>query len=186
MPPKRESIQQKISRIRPPRVHITYDVETGGAMEMKELPFVVGVMGDFSGNPAEALPRVRDRKFVQVDRDNFDQVMAGMKPRLVMRVPNKLSEQGGTMSVEVNFRETEDFHPDKLVQQIEPLRKLVELRQNLNDLLTKMDGNDKLGDLLEEILRNADTQKLLGAELGLETAPDGAPEASGSESKKEE
>ena len=185
MPPKRESIQQKISRIRPPRVHITYDVEVGGAMEMKELPFVVGVMGDFSGNPADPLPRVRDRKFVQVDRDNFDQVMAGMKPRLLMRVPNKLSEEGGTMSVEVNFRETEDFHPDRLVQQIEPLRKLVELRQNLNDLLAKMDGNDRLGDLLQEILRNADTQKLLGAELGLESSSGDAPETSGETPAKE-
>jgi type VI secretion system protein ImpB len=183
MPPKRESIQQKISRIRPPRVHITYDVEVGGAIEMKELPFVVGVMGDLSGNPAEPLPRVRDRKFVQVDRDNFDQVMAGAKPRLVMRVPNKMSEEGGTMSVELNFKETEDFHPDHLVQQVEPLKKLIELRQNLNDLLAKIDGNDKLGDLLEEILRNADTQKQLGAELGLESSSADAP---GDEAKKEE
>jgi len=183
MPPKRESIQQKISRIRPPRVHITYDVEVGGATEMKELPFVVGVMGEFTGNPADPLPRVRDRKFVQVDRDNFDQVMAGMKPRLVMRVPNKLSPEGGTMSVELNFRETEDFHPDRLANQIEPLRKLVELRQNLNDLLAKMDGNDRLGDLLEEILKNAETQKLLGAELGLEPAAVEAPESA---DKKEE
>jgi type VI secretion system protein ImpB len=184
MPPKRESIQQKISRIRPPRVHITYDVEVGGANETKELPFVVGVMGDFTGNPAEQLPRVRDRKFVQVDRDNFDQVLAGMKPRLVMRVPNKLSPEGGTMSVELNFRETDDFHPDRLAQQIEPLKKLVELRQNLNDLLAKMDGNDRLGDLLEEILQNADTQKLLGAELGLEPSAGEISESSG-ENKEE-
>jgi len=182
MPPKRESLQQKISRIRPPRVHITYDVEVGGATETKELPFVVGVLGEFSGNPAEPLPRVRDRKFVQVDRDNFDNVMTGMKPRLVMRVPNKLSPEDGTMSVELNFSETEDFHPDRLVQQIEPLRRLVELRQSLNDLLAKMDGNDRLGDLLEEILQNADTQKLLGAELGLEASD--AAESAGE--KKEE
>jgi type VI secretion system protein ImpB len=185
MPPKRESLQQKISRIRPPRVHITYDVEVGGASETKELPFVVGVMGEFTGNPAEPLPRVRDRKFVQVDRDNFDNVMAGMKPRLVMRVPNKLSPEGGTMSVELNFRETEDFHPDRLANQVEPLRKLVELRQNLNDLLAKMDGNDRLGDLLEEILQNADAQKMLGAELGLgESSTGEASESSGD--KKEE
>jgi type VI secretion system protein ImpB len=184
MPPKRESLQQKISRIRPPRVHITYDVEIGGATETKELPFVVGVMGEFTGNPAEPLPRVRDRKFVQIDRDNFDDVMAGMKPRLVMRVPNRLSPEGGTMSVELNFSETEDFHPDRLANQIEPMRKLVELRQNLNDLLAKMDGNDRLGDLLEEILQNADTQKLLGAELGLEPSSSEASESSGD--KKEE
>jgi type VI secretion system protein ImpB len=176
---KKESIQQKIGRIRPPRVHITYDVEIGGAMVMKELPFVVGVMGDFSGQPAEALPPVRDRKFVQVDRDNFDQVLAGMKPRLVLRVPNKLSQTGGSMSVELNFESLDDFHPDKLVQQVEPLRKLVELRQNLNDLLAKMDGNEKLGNILEDIMNNSEAQKQLGAALGIE-------EPAGGDGKKEE
>lgn len=165
---KKESIQQKIGRIRPPRVHITYDVEIGGAMVLKELPFVVGVTGDFSGQPAEALPPVRDRKFVQIDRDNFDQVLAGMKPRLVLRVPNKLSESGGSMSVELNFESLSDFHPDNLAQQVEPLRKLVELRQNLNDLLAKMDGNEKLGNILEEIMNNTDSQKQLGVALGIE------------------
>lgn len=157
--PKRESIQQKISRIRPPRVHITYDVEVGGAIEMKELPFVVGVLGDFSGKPIDALPRVRDRKFVQVDRDNFDQVLAGMKPRLAYQVENKLSEGGGKLGIELNFREIEDFTPDRVVQQVEPLRKLVELRQNLSDLLAKMDGNDKLANLLQEVINNPDAVK---------------------------
>lgn len=176
---KKESIQQKISRIRPPRVHITYDVEVGGAMVMKELPFVVGVLGDFSGQPADALPPVRDRKFVQIDRDNFDQVLFGMKPRLVLRVPNKLSEDGGSMSVELKFDSLSDFHPDNLVQQVEPLRKLVELRQNLNDLLAKMDGNEKLGNILEDIMNNAEAQKQLGAALGIETP------ASGEEKKEE-
>jgi len=170
---KKESIQQKIGRIRPPRVHITYDVEVGGAMVMKELPFVVGVMGDFSGQPAEGLPPVRDRKFVQIDRDNFDQVLAGMKPRLVLRVPNKLSEEGGSMSVELKFEKLDDFHPDNLVQQVEPLRKLVELRQNLNDLLAKMDGNEKLGNILEDIMNNTDAQKQLGAALGIEETANG-------------
>jgi type VI secretion system protein ImpB len=176
---RKESVQQKLGRIRPPRVHITYDVEIGGAMVMKELPFVVGVMGDFSGMPAEALPPVRDRKFVQVDRDNFDDVLAGMKPRLVLRVPNKLSEDGGSMSVELQFDKLDDFHPDNLVQQVEPLRKLVELRQNLNDLLAKMDGNEKLGNILEDIMNNTDAQKQLGAALGIEEAE------SGEESKEE-
>ncbi|HEU0177505.1 MAG TPA: type VI secretion system contractile sheath small subunit [Blastocatellia bacterium] len=170
---KKESIQQKIGRIRPPRVHITYDVEVGGAMVMKELPFVVGVMGDFSGQPAEGLPPVRDRKFVQIDRDNFDQVLAGMKPRLVLRVPNKLSEEGGSMSVELKFEKLDDFHPDNLVQQVEPLRKLVELRQNLNDLLAKMDGNEKLGNILEDIMNNTEAQKQLGAALGIEETANG-------------
>jgi type VI secretion system protein ImpB len=176
---KKESIQQKISRIRPPRVHITYDVEVGGAMVMKELPFVVGVLGDFSGQPADALPPVRDRKFVQIDRDNFDQVLFGMKPRLVLRVPNRLSEGGGSMSVELKFENLDDFHPDNLVQQVEPLRKLIELRQNLNDLLAKMDGNEKLGNILEDIMNNAEAQRQLGAALGIETP------ASGEEKKEE-
>jgi type VI secretion system protein ImpB len=165
--PKRESVQQKISRIRPPRVHISYEVETGGAIEMKELPFVVGVLGDFSGKPADPLPRVRDRKFVEIDRDNFDGVLAGMKPRLQMGVENKLNNDGGKLAVELNFRGMEDFEPDKVVQQVEPLRRLVEARRNLSDLLAKMDGNDKLGELLEDVLSNADRQKELGEALGV-------------------
>lgn len=165
--PKRESVQQKISRIRPPRVHISYEVETGGAIEMKELPFVVGVLGDFSGKPVDPLPRVRDRKFVEIDRDNFDSVLAGMKPRLQMGVENKLSNDGGKLAVELNFRSMEDFEPDQVVQQVEPLRRLVEARRNLSDLLAKMDGNDKLGELLEDVLNNADAQKQLGDALGV-------------------
>jgi type VI secretion system protein ImpB len=164
--PKRESIQQKISRIRPPRVHISYEVETGGAIEMKELPFVVGVLGDFSGKPVDPLPRVRDRKFVEIDRDNFDGVLAGMKPRIQMGVENKLNNDGGKIAVELNFRNMEDFEPDQVVQQVEPLRRLVEARRNLSDLLAKMDGNDKLGELLEDVLNNADAQKQLGDALG--------------------
>lgn len=171
--PKKESIQQKISRIRPPRVHITYDVEVGGAIELKELPFVVGVLGDFSGMPEEALPRLRDRKLVEIDRDNFDSVLAGMKPRLAYKVDNKLSDDGSQLGVELKFREMDDFTPDQLVQQVEPLKKLVELRQNLSDLLAKTDGNDKLGDLLADVLKNSDAQKKLGEELGIESSGEG-------------
>jgi type VI secretion system protein ImpB len=167
--PKKESIQQKISRVRPPRVHITYDVEVGGAIEMKELPFVVGVLGDFTGQPEEALPRLRDRKFVEVDRDNFDEALAGMKPHLALRVDNKLADDDSKLSVELRFKELADFDPDQLVQQVEPLRRLVELRQNLSDLLAKTDGNDKLGDLLQDVLQNTDKQKQLGSALGLES-----------------
>ena len=171
--PKKESIQQKINRIRPPRVHITYDVEVGGAIEMKELPFVLGVLGDFSGNPEEALPRLRDRKFVDIDRDNFDDVLAGMKPRLVTKVDNKLQDDGSQLGVELKFRSISDFEPDQLVQQVEPLRKLVELRQNLSDLLAKTDGNDKLGDLLQTVLQSTDDQKKLGQELGIDLSAEG-------------
>src|SRR5215470_10649229 len=123
--PKRESVHQKLKRVRPPRVHITYDVELGGAIELKELPFVVGVLGDFSGKPEEPLPRVKDRKFVEVDRDNFNQVLAGMKPRVTLRVDNKLSNDDSKMRVELRFNSIEDFEPDNLVQQVEPLRQLV-------------------------------------------------------------
>lgn len=164
---KRESIQQKISRIRPPRVHISYEVETGGAVEMKELPFVAGVLGDFSGKPIDPLPRLRDRKFVEIDRDNFDGVLAGMKPRLTLAVDNKLANDGSKLGVELNFRKMDDFHPDQIAQQVEPLRRLVEARRNLSDLLAKMDGNDKLGALLEDVLNNADAQKQLGEALGV-------------------
>jgi type VI secretion system protein ImpB len=165
--PKRESIQQKISRIRPQRVHITYEVETGGAIEMKELPFVVGVLADLSGKPEDPLPRVRDRKFVDIDRDNFDSVLAGMKPRLSYQVENKLQNDGSKLGVELKFQSMEDFNPDNVVQQVDPLRKLVEARRNLSDLLAKMDGNDKLGDLLTDVLGNTDAQKQLGDQLGV-------------------
>lgn len=165
--PKRESVQQKIARIRPPRVQITYDVETGGAIEMKELPFIVGVLGDYVGKPEEALPALKNRKFVEIDRDNFDQVLSGMKPRLAYTVDNKIQEDGSKIGVELKFNKLEDFEPDNLVQQVEPLRKLVDARKKLNDLLSKMDGNDKLEEILTDLMANADKQKEISSELGL-------------------
>ena len=140
----RESLQKKLDRVRPPRVQITYDVEVGDAIEMKELPFVLGVMGDFVGKPEEALPGLKQRKFVEIDPDNFNAVLAGMKPRLAYTIENKLQDDGSKMGVELNFKNIEDFEPDQIVQQVEPLRKLVEARQKLSDLRSKMDGNDKL------------------------------------------
>ena len=171
--PKKESIQQKLKRVRPPRVQITYDVEIGGAMELKELPFVVGVMGDFSGQPAQELPRVKDRKIIEIDRDNFDQVLAGMTPRLAMRVDNKLSNDDSKLNVELRFNSLQDFEPDNLVQQVEPLRQLVEARQKLRDLLSKTDGNNKLEELLGNIMQNTNAQKQLAASLGLNTEKKG-------------
>jgi len=165
--PKKESLQHKIDRVRPPRVQITYDVEIGNAIELKELPFVVGVMGDFVGKPEEPLPAFKNRKFVEIDPDNFDQVMAGMSPRLAYTVENKLQDNGSKMGVELKFNSIEDFEPDKVVQQVEPLRKLVEARQKLSDLLSKMDGNDKLESMLEDIMSNADKQKQLSDALGI-------------------
>jgi type VI secretion system protein ImpB len=165
--PKKESIQQKISRIRPPRVQITYDVETGGAIEMKELPFVVGVLGDFSGKPEEALPAIKNRKMVEIDRDNFDQVLAGMKPRVAYNVDNRLQEDGSKVGIDLKFNKIDDFEPDSIVQQVDPLRKLVEARQKLSDLLSKMDGNEKLENILNEVIADASKQKELGDALGI-------------------
>ncbi len=166
--PKKESLQHKLERVRPPRVNITYDVEVGGAIELKELPFVVGVLGDFVGKPEEPLPALKNRKFVEIDPDNFNQVMAGMKPRLAYSVDNKLQDDGSKMGVELKFNSIEDFEPDNIVQQIDPLRKLVEARQKLSDLRSKMDGNDKLESMLEDIISNSDKQKQLSDTLGLD------------------
>ncbi len=166
--PKKESLQHKLERVRPPRVNITYDVEVGGAIELKELPFVIGVMGDFVGKPEEPLPVLKNRKFVEIDPDNFNQVLAGMKPRLAYTVDNKMQDDGGKMGVELKFNNIEDFEPDNVVQQVEPLRKLVEARQKLSDLRSKIDGNDKLESMLEDIISSADKQKELSDTLGLD------------------
>lgn len=166
--PKKESLQHKLDRVRPPRVQITYDVEIGGAIELKELPFVIGVMGDFVGKPEEPLPALKNRKFVEIDADNFNQVLSGMKPRLAFSVDNKLQDDGSKMGVELKFNNIEDFEPDNLVQQVEPLRKLVEARQKLADLRSKMDGNEKLENLLNDVISDADKQKELSDALGLQ------------------
>ena len=166
--PKKESLQHKLDRVRPPRIQITYDVEIGDAIEMKELPFVVGVLGDFAGKPEEALPALKDRKFVEIDPDNFNQVLAGMKPRVAFNVENKLQDDGSKMGVDLRFSSIEDFEPDNIVQQVEPLRKLVEARQKLSDLRSKMDGNDKLESILQDIISNSDKQKELSDQLNIE------------------
>ncbi len=168
--PTKESLQHKLDRVRPPRVQITYDVEVGGAIELKELPFVVGVLGDFTGKPEEPLPALKNRKFVEIDPDNFNQVMAGMKPRLTFSTENKLQDDGSKMGVELKFNSIEDFEPDQIVQQVDPLRKLVEARQKLSDLRSKMDGNDKLESMLNDVISSADKQKELSEALGLDGA----------------
>ena len=164
----KESIQHKIDRVRPPRVQITYDVEVGGAIELKELPFVVGVMGDFVGKPEEPLPAIKNRKFVEIDPDNFNQVMAGMKPRVAFSVDNKMQNDGSKIGVDLKFNNIEDFEPDNVVQQVEPLRKLVEARQKLSDLRSKMDGNDKLESILNDLIGDADKQKQISDALGID------------------
>lgn len=168
--PTKESLQHKIDRVRPPRVQITYDVEIGGAIELKELPFVIGVLGDFVGKPEEPLPALKNRKFVEIDPDNFNQVMAGMAPRVAFTTENKLQDDGSKMGIDLKFTNIEDFEPDNIVQQVEPLRKLVEARQKLSDLRSKMDGNEKLENMLEDIISNQDKQKQLSDALGLDSA----------------
>ncbi len=165
--PKKESLQHKLDRVRPPRVQITYDVEVGGAIELKELPFVIGVMGDFTGKPEEPMAPLKQRKLVEIDADNFNQVLAGMKPRLAYTIDNKLTDDGSKLGIELNFNNIEDFEPDQVVKQVEPLRKLVEARQKLTDLRSKMDGNDKLETMLEEIIADSDKQKELSDALGV-------------------
>ena len=165
--PSKESIQHKIDRVRPPRVQITYDVEVGGAIELKELPFVIGVMGDFVGKSEEPLPALKNRKFVEIDPDNFNQVLAGMKPRVAFTVENKMQDDGSKVGVDLTFSNIEDFEPDNVVQQIDPLRKLVEARQKLSDLRSKMDGNEKLEGMLNDIIGDAGKQKELSDSLGL-------------------
>jgi len=162
----KESLQHTLDRVRAPRVQITYDVEVGDSIEMKEIPFVVGVLGDLSGNPDESLPKLKDRKFVEIDRDNFDTVLAGMKPRLAFRADNKLADDDSKMAVELRFKSMEDFHPERVAEQITPVRKLVEARKKLSDLLNKLDGNDKLDELLQDVISSTDALEKLGVESG--------------------
>ncbi|HEY0197039.1 MAG TPA: type VI secretion system contractile sheath small subunit [Rhodanobacter sp.] len=163
---KKESTQHKLDRVRAPRVQLTYDVEVGDAIEKKELPFVAGVIGDFTGQPAEPLAKMKERKFVNVDKDNFDDVLKGMKPRVQMQVENRLKGDGSKVGVELNFRSLEDFSPENVANQVAPLRKLLEARQKLADLRNKMAGNDKFEELLNEVLQNTDQITRLTREVG--------------------
>jgi type VI secretion system protein ImpB len=163
-----ESLQHKLDRVRSPRVQITYDVETGGAIEKKELPFVMGVFGDFTGMPEDPLPRLKDRKFVEVNPDNFDSVLAAMKPHLSFSVENKLAEDpdAGQLKVDLRFRALEDFEPTQVARQIKPLKELLDLRTKLSDLRGSLQGNDKLDELLQDALRNTEKLEKLKGEIG--------------------
>jgi type VI secretion system protein ImpB len=161
-----ESTQHKLDRVRPPRVQITYDVEIGNAIEKKELPFIVGVLADLSGKPEKALPKLKDRKFVEIDRDNFNDVLASIRPRLTFQVNNALAGDGSKLNVELKFSNMEDFDVVNVLKQIEPMRKLYDARQRLSDLLTKLDGNDDLDGLLSGVIASTDEQKKLKDALG--------------------
>jgi type VI secretion system protein ImpB len=155
---KSESVQKRLQKVRAPRVQMTYDVEIGDAIENKELPFVVGVVGDFGNDPNAEKKRLKDRNFVNVDADNFDEVLGGVAPVATFRVPNHLSEEGGEFAVQLQFKEMDDFRPESVVQQVAPLKGLLDARTKLADLRNKLAGNDKLEDLLSEVLGN--TEKL--------------------------
>lgn len=162
-----DSIHDKLKRVRKPRVHITYDVETNGTLVEKEIPFVMGVMGDYSGDNIEGKKSLKDRKFSQIDRDNFNEVMSKVNPQLKLKVENLLEEDGSELSVNLDFKTMEDFEPHRLVEQIEPLKKLMDTRNKLRDLLTKADRSEDLENLLESVLSNTQSLSSLSGELGI-------------------
>jgi len=164
----RASTQHKLDRVRPPRVQVTYDVEIGDAIELKELPFVMGVLGDFTGQPTEPLPRLRDRKFTEVNPDNFDAVLAGLKPHLAFSVENKLSENSDApnLKVDLHFKSMDDFEPENVAKQVKPLAALLDLRTKLSDLRGSLQGNDKLEQVLLDTVSDAGKMDKLKAEIG--------------------
>lgn len=167
-----ESTQHKLDRVRPPRVQITYDVEIGDAIVMKELPFVVGIMADLSGHPEEALPPLKQRKYVEIDRDNFNDIMKAVGPRLALRVDNRLVKGEGNgdgnekLSALLNFSNLDDFSPLNVLKQVKPLADLFEARTRLADLLTKLDGNDALDALLRDVVKNTEGMQQIKASTG--------------------
>src|SRR4051794_10781276 len=170
----RDSMQHKLDRVRPPRVQITYDVEVGDAIEVKELPFVMGVLGDFTGQPTEPLAKLKDRKFVEVTPDNFDAVIENMKPHLAFSVENKLSNDpnAGNLKVDLNFKSMDDFSPENVARQVKPLREMLELRDRLSDLRGSLQGNDKLEEVLREAVTDKDKVAKLRSELGIKEGSD--------------
>jgi len=167
-------MQHELDRVRRPRVQITYDVETNGALQKVELPFVVGVMADLSGQPSEALRPVKERKFTNIDRDNFNDVLAKSTPRVTAKVQNKLTDEDTKLAVELKFKSMDDFEPTRVAEQIGPLKELLDMRQRLTQLLSKMEGNDKLDQLLADVLSNTATAKDLAKQMGIDTPADAA------------
>ena len=166
----KESLQKKVGRVRPPRVHITYDVEVGDAIEKRELPFVVGVLADLSGTPDKPLPPIAKRKFVDIDRDNFNDVLKKIGPRLAFKVDNRLSEDDTKLNVELRFESMDDFAPAKVAQQIAPLRKLLELRNSLANIRSTLIGNEKLDSLLQQIVHDQEMLQRAAAEEGVQVS----------------
>ncbi|HBO1217795.1 TPA: type VI secretion system contractile sheath small subunit [Pseudomonas aeruginosa] len=172
-----ESTQHKLDRVRPPRVQITYDVEIGNAIEKKELPLVVGILADLSGKPDTPPAKLVERRFVDIDRDNFNEILSSISPRATLQVDNTISGDDSKLNVELRFNHIEDFDPVKLVKQVVPLRRLFEARQRLRDLLTKLDGNDDLDQLLQDVVANTEgLQEIKAARPEAEAAPAGDSE----------
>ncbi|HBP1604019.1 type VI secretion system contractile sheath small subunit [Pseudomonas aeruginosa] len=172
-----ESTQHKLDRVRPPRVQITYDVEIGNAIEKKELPLVVGILADLSGKPDTPPAKLVERRFVDIDRDNFNEILSSISPRATLQVDNTISGDDSKLNVELRFNHIEDFDPVNLVKQVVPLRRLFEARQRLRDLLTKLDGNDDLDQLLQDVVANTEgLQEIKAARSEAEAAPAGDSE----------
>lgn len=174
------SLQKWVGRNRPPRVQITYDVEIGDAVEKKELPLVVGLLADLSGQPVQPLPKLKERRFVEIDRDNFDGVLGNISPRLDLSVPDTMKGEGN-LKIELNFKEFGDFHPEAIVSQVPRLAKLLEARQQLRDLLAKLDGNDELDGLLERVVQNSEDLKTVQSQAKAEADAAPAPAAASTE-----
>lgn len=172
-----ESTQHKLDRVRPPRVQITYDVEIGNAIEKKELPLVVGILADLSGKPDTPPAKLVERRFVDIDRDNFNEILSSISPRATLQVDNTISGDDSKLNVDLRFNHIEDFDPVNLVKQVVPLRRLFEARQRLRDLLTKLDGNDDLDQLLQDVVANTEgLQEIKAARPEAEAAPAGDSE----------
>jgi len=171
------SLQHKLDRVRRPRVQITYDVETNGALQKVELPFVVGVLADLSGMPKEALKPLKDRQAVFIDRDNFNTVLSKAAPRLALKVQNRLTDEDSKIGVELNFKSIDDFEPAKVAEQVAPLKELLAMRHNLTQLLSKLEGNEKLETLLTEVLQSTDKAKEMAKAMGIEESSETAAPA---------
>jgi type VI secretion system protein ImpB len=171
------SMQHKLDRVRRPRVQITYDVETNGALEKVELPFVVGVLADLSGMPKDALKPLKERQAVYIDRDNFNNVLSKAAPRLALKVQNRMTDADSKLAVELNFKTIDDFEPAKVAAQIGPLKELLAMRHNLSELLSKMEGNEKLETLLADVLQSTEKAKELAKQMGIEEGSETTPPA---------
>lgn len=172
----KDNIQHKLKRVRPPRVKISYDVEIGDAVEKRELPFVGALVADLAGDNAKGQGKLSERKFVDVDNESIDDVMQGINPKLNFVADDKLSDEGGQLNVALSFNSMSDFSPESIIQQVEPLRRLFEARQRLNDLAAKLDGNDELDSLLSQVIQDTEKRDALSSALESQVGAD-APAA---------